>query len=115
MDEVSALRYIFKESMEEGGKIKITFNNSVYETTPEVARAEGYRDVYNYILSKEASCSPPKTECTPEVESSHVDIERITEEQFSDWVKSNKRPRERSLGLSGRSMWRARDAEDSCE
>lgn len=114
MDEISALRYIFKGSMRERDRITISFNNNTYEITPEVVEAESYRNVYNYILNKEMSCSPPKPERTPEVQSNYVDIPRITEEQFMDWAKSSRKLREkRDSGQSGKSIWKAKHGDDN--
>lgn len=109
MDEISALRYIFKESLVENKKNFTIEYASVLFNIDKLSMKildpnHEYTDVYNYILTTNFSKKIDDEKTIVDIEDI-PEVNRITEEQFMKWCEQRSNFNKEVEGLSGKQIW----------
>lgn len=110
MDQLSALKYIFKQYLyESNGMIVIKYQNNEYEINPENLEIMNprfqYIDVYDYILKDSKSIKSTNAESTGEIAYTIEDVQKMTEEQFFEWKRGFVEEQEDDIRPTGRQIW----------
>lgn len=115
MDEISCLKYIFKDlQISESKEVVIQFNGNIYSFGTEKESINGFKSIYDYILAKESSSEMKKNESSKEIESSNIEIAKITEEQFLEWKRMHQKQKKKEE-LTGKIIWKQMNSEDIYE
>lgn len=103
MDQISALKFIFRESFDENTGI-LFYNNQKFHFKNE---EDFFLTVLNGIdFKSNENASKPMNEFETNVE----DVKKITEEQFYEWKKTKKVERA-SKKETGRELWLGKNRE----
>lgn len=106
MDEISALRFIFKDlNVKDNGELEIHFNNKTYNIDSLVRSEKDFLNPFDYVLRKESEIQVTKKEVTKEVSANNVESKRITETQFMDWLSKINSKKEKKSVVTGRMYW----------
>lgn len=103
MDEVSVLKYIFRGEFREDTGI-VTFNNRKYNYNEFLENSAIEGTFFSFIYRKEEEVTEHKTEYTPQIDANMIDVQKITEEQFYEWKKSQV-IKEGNGKVTGKMIW----------
>lgn len=106
MNEISALKYIFKEVRENNeNEIEIMYNDKKYIINNMIRSLPDYMNVYDYIMKEEAKSVRITNEKSKEIATDYVEVVKITEEQFYEWLESKKKLKEKENLNTGKNIW----------
>ena len=97
MDEIHALKYIFRTQFDEVAGT-VTFNNKTYKYSN--LEEETF---FGHILRSEENSETVK-EIKPQIDAQVTDVEKITEEQFKEW-KNKRKLKEVDERMTGKMIW----------
>lgn len=114
MDEISALKFIFKsvDYNTDKNEIFIKFGEKEYFIDEETRNSPGFLNVYNFVMKEESKISIVKNEETKEIISDYKDVIKITEEQFSSWLNEHRRTMKKDENLTGKKIWESLKGEE---
>lgn len=103
MDEIQALKFIFRGEFNEETKT-VTFNTRKYNYLEFLENKQGKDTFFSFILEKEEGASEVKAETKPQIDAYVAEVERITEEQFNEW-KKNREVKLQNVKPTGKMIW----------
>jgi hypothetical protein len=102
MDEIEALKYIFKQQFNEETKAVI-FNSKTYSYTDYVRDSQHSKTFFSYILQNEETVES-SVNVKPQIDAQVVEVEKITEEQFKEW-KLRRKSEVVDDKMTGKAIW----------
>lgn len=117
MDEISAIKYIFKNVEEDtdNGIVKIEYNGRIFTINCDSKKLTNYKNIYDYVLREEARVVEINNEKGAEIEADFTEVIKITDEQFFEWLDTHRKYKSKDEQNSGKSIWMSLKGNDAYE